>query len=199
MTKRLIQVVGTFNRADDSGDFVAVQPARTENLPSKRPESLLVVVVEDADGHRLDEIPVEPEFGSCDDVVDEGTFQAFLALPEGAAVLRLLYDGRELAVYASPTPAATPVAESFGLGPRRGHAVPLTRATPADPNATYTLQAREKGSKIWQTLDIGLERPDAGEVDLNQFPGAHAIEVRVLKFSGFATEEVDKTEIEFQE
>ncbi len=199
MAKTWIQALGTFNRVENSGGFFAVQPARESNLPAKQPESALVVVVENASGQRLEEFPVEPEFGSCDDEVDLGTFQAFLELPEGASVLRLLYQGRELAVYEAPAAAPSPAVETFGLGPMRDHRVPLTQDSPADPNATYTLQAREKGSSVWQTLDIGLDRPDAGEVDLNQFPGARAIEVRVLKSSGFATKEIDKTEIEFGE
>jgi hypothetical protein len=198
MATKWIQVVGTFNRADHSGSFVAVQPAREENLPTERPESALTVVVEDAGGKRLTEVPVDPEFGSCDDIVDQGTFQSFLELPAEATTLRLLHEGRELSFFKSPDRAAM-AAESFGLGPRHGHSVALAHRTPADPNATYTLQAREKGASIWQTLDIGLARPDVGVVDINQFPGAHAIEVRVLKSSGFTSEEIDKKEINFND
>lgn len=198
MTKTWIQAVGTFNRADKSGQFVAVQPARESSVPNKRLESPLKVLVETEGGQQLAEIPVTPDFGSCDDVVDEGTFQAFFELPEGARLLRLIHEEQELAVYFAP--ALRPVAETaeaFGLGPRSGHSVPLTQTGAADPNATYTLQAREKGSALWQTLDVGLDRPNAGNVDLNQFPDASAIEVRVLKSSGFETEEVDRTEIDF--
>ncbi|WP_299810303.1 hypothetical protein [uncultured Roseibium sp.] len=197
MSKTCIQAVGIFNRADNSGQFVAVQPAKESYVPQQRPESALKVSVETEDGRRLAEIPVTPDFGSCDDVVDEGTFQTFFELPEGTKVLRLMHDGQELAVFSTSPPGAA--AESFGLGLRRGHSVPLTQTGSADPNATYTLQAREKGGSLWQTLDIGLDRPDAGQVDLNQFPHADAIEVRVLKSTGFDTEEVDRTEIDFSE
>jgi len=200
MSKRWIQAVGTFNRADHAGQFVAVQPARESSVPQELPESSLKVLVETESGQRLAEIPVTPDFGSCDDVVDEGTFQAFFELPEGARVLRLTHEGQELAVYSTPSPGpAADTADAFGLGPRSGHSVPLTQAGSTDPNATYTLQAREKGSSLWQTLDVGLDSPDAGQVDLNQFPDADAIEVRVLKSSGFDTEEVDRTEIHFSE
>jgi hypothetical protein len=200
MTKTWIQAVGTFNREEKSGQFVAVQPARESSVPNLGREGPLKLSVETEGGQQLAEIPVTPDFGSCDDIVDEGTFQAFFELPEGAKLLRLMHEGQELAVYSAP--ALRPVAEAteaFGLGPRSGHLVPLTQSSAADPNATYTLQAREKGSALWQTLDVGLDRPDSGKVDLNQFPDASAIEVRVLKSSGFVTEEVDRTEIDFSE
>lgn len=200
MTKTWIQAVGTFNRADHSGEFVAVQPARESNMLRTQSASGLKISVETEDGQQLAEVPVTPEFGSCDDVVDEGTFQAFFELPEGAKLLRLMYEEQEVAVYAAPVTRRGPAAaEAFGLGPRSGHVVPLTQAGSADPDATYMLQAREKGTTLWQTLDVGLDRPDAGEVDLNQFPDARGIEVRVLKSSGFDTEEVERTEIDFSQ
>lgn len=200
MTKKWIQAVGTFNRAEHSGEFVAVQPARESNMLRAQSASGLKISVEAKDGKQLAEISVTPEFGSCDDVVDEGTFQAIFELPEGAKLLRLMYEGHDVALYAAPETLPGPAAaEAFGLGPRSGHVVPLTQAGSADPDATYMLQAREKGATLWQTLDIGLDRPDAGEVDLNQFPGARGIEVRVLKSSGFDTEEVDRTEIDFSQ
>ncbi|MCQ9376078.1 hypothetical protein NMQ14_17660 [Methyloversatilis sp. XJ19-13] len=200
MSKKWIQAVGTFNRADNSGQLVAVQPALEVNVPTERRESVLKISVETEGGQRLAEIPVTPEFGSCDDVVDEGTFQAFFELPEGAKVLRLMHADRELASFSTPPPRPpAEAAEAFGIGPRSGHSVPLMQAGPVDPNATYTLQAREKGSSLWQTLDVGLDRPDAGKVDINQFPDAAAIEVRVLKSSGFETNEVNSTEIDLSE
>jgi len=43
----------------------------------------------------------------------------------------------------------------------------------------------------WQTIGIGLFSPST-EVDVNQFPGAKAIELRVLQSDGFSEQEVFK-------
>ncbi|GAA6179570.1 hypothetical protein NBRC116594_10080 [Shimia sp. NS0008-38b] len=195
-----IQAVGTFNRADNSGQFVSVQRASESSVSEDQNASSLHISVEDDGGKKLAEIPVSPAFGSCDDVVDVGTFQVFFKLPKDAKIFRLVHEDLEIAIYFTSAQQPTaPGTEALGLGPRTGHSVPLTQAGSPDPDATYTVQAREKGSDLWQTLDIGLDRPDAGQIDLNQFPNAEAIEVRVLKSSGFDLEEIDRAEIGFNE
>jgi len=199
MSNNWIQVVGIYNRVDNSGEFIGIQPAENVNAPQNLPNTQLVISVENEGGEHLGRVPVTPNYGSCNDVVNEGTFQTFIELPINTSVLRLLHDGQQLAIYRAPILSPTSSPESFGLGVRTDHSVPLTQSSSAEPNSTYTVQARERGSSIWQTLDIGLDRPDKGVLDLNQFPGAAVIEVRVLKSSGFKTTEIDRTEIDFTE
>lgn len=197
MSEMWIQVLGTFNPNLLSGAFIAVQPALPVNMLSEHAESELSLSAETKDGAQLETVPIDVDFGSCDDVIEEGTFQVFLKMPEGADILRLFYQGQELAVYEAP--GAAPEADGFGLGARRGHAIPLTHTGAAESNVTYMLQARETGRDMWQTLDVGLERLEAGEVDINQFPNARELEVRVLRSSGFGAEEIDRTKIKFGE
>jgi len=190
-----IQVVGVFEPEKKTGEILGLQPAIAgADMPIPEETGLSLAVL-DQNENVLSEVAVKPEFGSCGDETEVGTFQAFVEAPDAAQAVSLRYEGEEIARMA-PGPAEH-AAESFGFGIREAHTIPLEQETPADPNATYTLQAREKGTKIWETIDIGLDRPDAGRVDLNQFPGASAVEVRVLKSSGFDAVEIDRSEIDF--
>ena len=195
MPQRWIQVVGVFDSQEKTGEIFGLQPAPTEHDNPVAEGTDLSLAVLDQNEDVLSEVAVKPEFGSCGDEVQVGTFQVFVEAPADARSVSLRFKGEEISRMA-PGPAEQAV-EHFGLGAREAHVVPLEQSGPADPNATYTLQAREKGTNIWETIDIGLDRPDAGRVDLNQFPGAGAIEVRVLKSSGFDSVEIDRSEIDF--
>lgn len=59
---------------------------------------------------------------------------------------------------------------------------------------TYTVQARAAGENVWQTLAVGRNAPDI-EVDVNQFPSAEKIQVRVLMTNGFEQRTVGEHEI----
>jgi hypothetical protein len=46
-------------------------------------------------------------------------------------------------------------------------------------------------------MATGLERPDVADVDVNQFPGASAIDMRVLRSNGLETTEIFHERREF--
>jgi|GEM_PF-3005900 len=198
MAEKWVQVIGVFDSENSTGEISGIQPAFAAYSPAPPKKGKLSLAVLDKDDNLLSEVPVEPEFGSCDDVVQIATFQAFVETPEAAHAISLRLKGEEISRL-TPEPGVNDEAEVFGLGPQTDHTVPVVTSKQLDPNATYTLQAREKGDAIWQTIDIGLAQPDAAAVDVNQFPGAKAIEVRVLKSQGFGSVEVDKKEIKFDE
>lgn len=197
MADRWIQVVGVFDTENAKGEISGVQPALPAYTPTAPKTSELSLAVLDGDDNVLFETPVEPELGSCDDVVNLATFQGFVDAPPKARAISLRLKGKEISRLVS-NPAFNASGESFGFGPQRDHTVPVISVNQPDPNATYTLQAREKGDPVWQTLDVGLAQPDATSVDINQFPGAKAIEVRFLKSQGFDSVEVSRKEIDFE-
>lgn len=193
-----IQVVGVFDKASKTGEILGVQPA-VKPMPTQDDANELALVALDAVGTALAEVAVVPEYGSCGDEAEIGSFQTYLDLPDATRALSLRHEGAEIAQFVPDSPKVSVDAESFGLAPLSGHTVGLTHNAAEPSNATYTLQAREKGAAIWETLDIGLERPDAAKVDVNQFPGAKVIEVRVLKSSGFSNVAIDQKEIDFSQ
>jgi hypothetical protein len=86
--------------------------------------------------------------------------------------------------------------------------ITLNQAQPSSPNRraltgppearqsgmTYTIQARAAGDKVWQTLAVGRSVPDI-EVDVNQFPAAKKVQVRVLMTNGFEARFVGEHEV----
>jgi hypothetical protein len=53
---------------------------------------------------------------------------------------------------------------------------------------TYTVQAKADGAP-WRTVALGLPLPST-DIDVNQFPGARRLEIRVLQSDGFEESEV---------
>jgi hypothetical protein len=46
-----------------------------------------------------------------------------------------------------------------------------------------------EGASNWQTLAIGLPSPTT-HVDVNQFPGAKSVRIRVLESDGFSEDKI---------
>lgn len=191
-----IQVVGTFNATSSTGEILGVQPAQVPAVTYYE-VSDTKLIAQDAGGTGLAEVTVAPEYGSCGDDSEVGSFQVFMDLPEATRSLSLQHAGEEIAKFVPDSPQAAADGESFGFTPQAGHVLGLERSSPSETNASYVLQAREKGTGIWETLDIGVEVPEATSVDLKQFPDANVIEVRVLKSSGFSNVEIDRKEVDF--
>lgn len=191
-----IQVVGIFDSLSKTGAILGVQPARAPKSEIRETSDTKLVAL-GATGEALSETAVIPEYGSCGDEADVGSFQTFVDLPHATQSLSLQHLGAETSRFAPDVSAASAEGESFGLSLHAGHSATLEPVSPSATNASYILQAREKGTTIWETLDIGLESPDASPVDLKQFPDADVIEVRVLKSTGFESVEIDRREIDF--
>ncbi len=191
-----IQVVGVIDSISGSGEILGVQPSQAP-MTEYESDGTTKLVALGADGAALAEAIVVLDFGSCADESKLGSFQTFMDLPDGTDSLSLQRDGAEIAQFKPDSPEATAGGESFGFTPQAGHVVGLERSSPSDTNATYTLQARKKGMSVWETLDIGVHKPETAAVDLKQFPDADAIEVRILKSSGFTNVEIDRKEIDF--
>jgi len=112
---------------------------------------------------------VSPELRSVSLLINQATVATFT---RGAST------SPRAIVLGGPDPAAP---HKFSLN--------MEEASPISPGVTYTVQARAEHDPIWQTLAVGLPQPTT-EVDVNQFPGAKSVNVRVLKSDGFAETQV---------
>ncbi len=193
-----IQVVGVFDSQANTGEILGVQPALAPKSATGEASEITLTALSGA-GEVLAEVPVTPDYGSCDDNAEVGTFQIYIDLPSATRALSLQHQGVHLAQFVPDDPAASAAGESFGLSPQADHRVRLEGTSGSPSNATYILQARPKGTTIWETLDIGLDRPETATVDLRQFPDAEVVEVRILKSSGFETVELDRQTFDFNE
>ena len=191
-----IQAVGTIDVVNSTGDILGVQSAKVPP-DSADIASVATLVSLDVSGNVLASVDVAHDLGSCDDGVTVASFQVYIDLPEATRTLSLRLSGEEIASFSPDTPQPSVAGSAFAAVPQDGHALGLTLSEDAPSNASYILQAREKGKTIWETLDIGLSAPETSSVDLRQFPDAEVVEVRVLKTSGFKEEEVDRHEIDF--
>ena len=109
----------------------------------------------------------------------------------------LLINGREQSRYVAGA-IDLPVDARIELGEPKP-ASPHRRTLKGPPEAkrsgvTYTVQARSAGEDAWQTLAVGRSVPDI-EVDVNQFPSAEKVQVRVLMTNGFEQRLVGEHEI----
>ncbi|MEP2781089.1 MAG: hypothetical protein ABJP33_01455 [Pseudoruegeria sp.] len=197
MTK-WIQVVGVFDAETYVGEILGVQPVR-EPKATVQGDSPTRLIAMDEGGTTLTDVPVVPEYGSCGDGALIGSFQVFLDLPDNTRAIVLMHEGNQIEQFVPDVPTALAGGEGFDLAAGAGHSVDLASTGDAAPGGNYILQARAKGSNIWETLDIGIESPDTATVDLRQFPDAERVEVRVLKSTGFETVEIDRHDIEFPE
>ena len=84
--------------------------------------------------------------------------------------------------------AALPITLA-GAGPDAPHRMLIESAALPTPGVTYSVQAKPDSSATWMTLAVGLDAPTS-EVNINQFPGAKSIDVRVLRTDGFTETEV---------
>jgi hypothetical protein len=184
-------VVGTFDLTKRKGTIDYVTPVQTAIDKPNYKDEHIHLVGEDDKGQQLFDVQVNPQRNSCAPHAQQGTFEEFVPVTPELRVIGLTIGGETAARFArgAKVPAA-----AVALGPPdpgAPHRLPLvtTAEHAATPGVTYTVQAKAEGAANWQTLAVGLPNPTT-DVDVNQFPGAKGVRVRVLQSDGFSESQI---------
>lgn len=183
-------VTGTFDLKEKTGSIDYVTPVSTATAFLAGGDDRVRVVGLDRNNTVLFDQPANPRRNSCAPDATSGAFEEYVPVSAELALIRLYVDNELAAEYRrgeTSTGAITLGAPAAGAG----HRLTLASGLAPAPGVTYTVQARGSEQKRWQTIGIGLFSPST-EVDMNQFPGAKAIELRVLQSDGFSEQEVFK-------
>lgn len=183
---RFVNVVARVDTASGEGKLLYVNPSRTSVVSNVQGASGFELLVEDVDGEELLRVPAQVRVSSCSTDGDTGALiQQDIPFVEGARRIRLLRDGEELDRYETAQPSAAAGATLLATAGPQPHKT-LVEAEQIEPEdgVTYTIEARPEGAAAWQAIAVGRARP-VFELDRNQFPGAAAIDVRVVRSTGF--------------
>jgi hypothetical protein len=185
-----VHVVGTFDFAGPAGAITSVQPASDVSQVLAGGIDRIHLKGVDKNNGELFDVAVNPLINSCSPDPERGTFEEYVQLVPNLYRVDLVIDGQAVGSFA---PGRAPKVDGIQLGapvPGSSHRIPLTSKTPNAENVSYTIQVRPTDTTIWQTVGIGLPNIDLGEVDINQFPGATGLDIRVLQTDGFTEQEV---------
>lgn len=194
---QFIQVVGTLDLRSGEAQILYVNPASSAAVtgPGEGDRRATLEMLS-ATGEVIDSVHPALQISSCrgDDADDVALIQEYLPAHPGAASIRIKVDNRVLAEFSAgalrehelEVMRAEPVdTGSTHAGPK----VVLGRGRQAQPNVTYSVQARAKNARTWSTLTVGRQLPEV-VLDANQFPGQSQVEVRVLETNGFTEREI---------
>ena len=148
-------------------------------------------------GEVLFDLAVNPMTPSCGPSGNDRMFEEFVPVTPPLRYVKLFVDGVEASQYSPGSAQPRGHVELAAPTPGREHHIPIAGDAPAEPNVSYVLQVRPEGETRWHTMAAGLDRPNAADVDVNQFPGVSAIEVRVLRSNGLETTEIFNERREF--
>ena len=185
-------VVGTFDLQQATGTIDYVTPVRVAADSVDVEDEGIHLVGENADHVRLFNKVVNPQRNSCAPQAKRGTFEEFVPVSPDLRTIKLMIADSVAAEFKRGDMAAA--AGRIALGPASAetpHHLALSSAVAVapTPGVTYVVQAKAENSDQWQTLAVGLPTPSA-EVNVNQFPGAAKVDVRVLRSDGFSEAEV---------
>lgn len=194
------RVIGRFEYDPPSGSIDYVVPAGTEAPPESDQnwDQRLRLVGYNADGQTLFTHPVQPLFNSCVQDRDAGTFEESIRSDSGLTKVSLWLGDVELDSF---EPGAQPqVSPTLGPPGPDSHHLPIEApGAPVGRGVTYTVQARPDDSDRWVTLGVGLASPAEASVNVNQFPGAGKLDVRVFQSDGFQERLVMEETRKFEE
>jgi len=184
------QVVGTFDLHDSSGTIDYVTPVDVATETSEGGIANLRLIGEGPSGVVFD-MPVHPQRNSCAPHAESGTFEEFVQVTPGLRTVKLMVGATVAARYERGLglDLAGPPVTVAGLSLSSPYKMLISSAALPTPGVTYSVQAKPDSSSSWMTLAVGLDAPNS-EVNINQFPGASKIEVRVLRTDGFTETEV---------
>jgi hypothetical protein len=186
---QFVHVVAALDLHAGTGQILYVNPAAAAIEGSASNEHGIELQFTDAAGQILFSRTPQVLINACEDAAAPrtGLISEDVPLIQGMKEVLLLMHGQVQSRYVAGE-IDLPVDAEITLGgalPGRPH----RRALVGSPEArrsgvTYTVQARRAGQAIWQTIAVGRSIPDT-EVNLNQFPSAEQVEVRVLMTNGF--------------
>jgi hypothetical protein len=183
-------VAGTFDLANKTGTIDFVTPVSLATASNDFENEQIHLIGESRQESQLFDKPVNPQRNSCAPHASRGTYEEYIPVSPELARIRLTIDGVTAAQFLRGHGAA-PGNLAFGSpNPAAPHRMSITATAPVKPAAavTYTVLARADGAP-WRTVALGLPLPTA-DVDVNQFPGAKHLEIRVLQSDGFEETEV---------
>jgi hypothetical protein len=184
-------VVGTFNLAERTGTIDYVTPVNVATESSDLKDEGIHLIGEDAAKKLLFDKVVNPQRNSCAPDTQKGTFEEFVPVSPQLRSIRLAIGGSTAAEFSRGAKSA-PGAITFSapnLDKPNRLSLDAIVAVPTSQGVTYAVQAKAEGSDHWQTLAVGLPTPNTN-VDVNQFPGAKSVDVRILQSDGFSETEV---------
>jgi hypothetical protein len=189
--RQLISVVATVNLTKPQGKIEYVNPLPQGEPSPVDPESPVVLHIKRADGYLLHEYRVRIKPSACQSPEEDrlALVDAVIPVDPGARTIELWVAGQVVDTFRA---GATPPAVR-GLKPvsHQTHGLALeweTDASPAD-NHTYIVQTSTDQGRTWQTLAVGLDKPEV-VIDHTQFYGAKHLLVRVISTDGFTSAEV---------
>ena len=184
------QVIGSYDLEAKTGSIKSVQPTTLAFTPLEGGEDRVHVKGFGAGKSALFDLAVNPLRISCGDGGNELMFEEFIPVTKRLKTVRLYVDGTEVARH-EPGASAPPRRISLGRpDPTAPNRFSMRAEVAPTPGVSYTVQVRPEGDERWQTIGTGLEKPDAASVDINQFPGAKRLDIRVLQTDGFSSEEI---------
>lgn len=184
-------VSGTFDLDRKKGTIDYVTPVkvavRSEDFED---EGIELVGLDVSDQHIFDQ-KVNPQRNSCAPHAATGTFDEYVPVSPQLRRIKLMIKGTEAAQFARGASLPSGVVAMGGPNPASPNRFTLDSAhtlTPT-PGVTYTVQAKAEHEPNWQTIAVGLPIPTT-DIDVNQFPGAKSVSVRVLQSDGFSESKV---------
>jgi hypothetical protein len=185
---KFAHIVGTFDLRQSTGTIDYVTPVEIATVPSDGGASSLRLVGEGVSGVVFDR-PVHPQRNSCAPNAESGTFEEFVPVTPALTVVKLMVGATVAAEYRRGPQTPSPPVTLAGASPDKPYKLLIKAAAQPTSGVTYSVQARTDSSTSWMTLAVGLDVANS-EVNVNQFPGAKQIEVRVLRTDGFSETEV---------
>lgn len=183
-------VTGTFDLETKNGTIDYVTPVNLASASNDFEDGHMHLIGESAQGDKLFDKSVNPQRNSCAPRDTKGTFEEYIPVSPNLAHLRLTIDGATAATF-SRGQRTFPGTLSLGPpDPSAPHRMAIRHGPAAQPatNVTYTVQAKADGLP-WRTVALGLPLAST-DIDVNQFPGAKRLEIRVLQSDGFEESEV---------
>jgi hypothetical protein len=181
------QVIGSYDLGARSGEILSMLPAKLAFAALSGGEDRIHLKGVDKDQNVLFDLAVNPMTPSCGPVGNDRLFEEFVPVTSALEEVKLFIDGVETSHYAPGSSQPKGTVTLAAPAPGREHHIPLSSDAPREANVTYVLQVRPEGDTKWHTMAADLDHPDAANVDINQFPGASAIEIRILRSDGFKT------------
>jgi hypothetical protein len=190
-------VIGTFDLAAKRGTILSMQPAKVALTSTVGGEEHARLKGFDAAGKVLFDLAVHPMRNSCAVQSNERMFEEYVPVQDALTTLKLFVAGVPASEYAPGRPSPPKSIKMGAAAPQSLHRIPLESETPPEKNVTYTVQVRPQGDERWHTMGVNLPTPAVGEIDINQFPGAAALDIRVLQSDGITKKEVFRDRREF--
>lgn len=187
-----VHIVATVDLNAGTGKILHVNRAKVATQSSAQNDYGVELRFHDAAGQELLSMMPQLLFESCDaeDETRAGLINQDVPYIPGMKEVVLLVNGQVQSRYVAGELLSTAEA-GFDVGetaPQSPHRRQLSsHAMPEQEGITYTVQARPAGEAVWQTIAVGRSKPDM-EVNVNQFPSAEKIDVRVVMTNGFEEE-----------